>query len=223
MVDVGKLPTKGPNPWTARDIRPVLHHPDIWYILGWWVAEGCLCGTGRTQIALGLGFKDFEREWAQPLFAMIKFRTGREVKYWWSNSYRFHHKQFVNLCRMFKEGSANRLIPKWLFEMSNDVRKAFLLGYIRGDGCIELINVRVFSVSHQLLLGIQKLIKDFGFSTGKVRLKHKAYKAVIKGVPCNAKDIYLLNFSPKVYKFLEEVESKLSFGGDKNEYSRSNS
>lgn len=201
---LGEIPPMSACHSKILDVRRVLENKDVGYILGWWVAEGCFFGKSKMGVAFSLGKRDFERNWTEHLLCLIEEKSGRKPRRDKECLYKLSHRQLANLCREFGEYSNTKFIPTWINEVSAEWRKLFLLGYLRGDACIQRKMVSVRSTSKRLLIDVKRLIYDFGLTTGKVRIEYKGYPKVFPdGKTYNVSTLYGLNFSSKIIKFLE--------------------
>ena len=72
----------------------------------------------------------------------------------------------ANLARFFLEhfdtGSSKKKIPSWIFESSKQVKKAFVTGYLDGDGCINRSTIQFCTISPSLFGGMRVLLADIG-------------------------------------------------------------
>jgi len=207
---IGELPTAGYDKNSCKDIRPFVMSSIIGHISGWWATEeGDLKnGEGTYDVAFSFVKKSVEWQQLSPLINAIEqicgpvFYKGGE----WP-SYIVSHKQLYYLCKEFGEKSLNRFIPDWVYKMPTNWIKSFLLGCFRG--LTQEHGDSVSSSSRALLEGIQKLVKNFGFSVGEIYLNNKERDTVMQGGVAHCNDHYAFSFSKNIVNFLEEVEPLL--------------
>lgn len=140
---------------------------DLAFILGLWVADGA---THNTGICLN---KAKERELASEYVTRVKRSLGAEcnisenhgtrLPVWIRNGCVFA-KMFTNLCGEYSHG---KFVPDIVLNGSDTIKRAFLKGYLAGDGCLLKVKAgkdvsRIRTISHQLAFGIRTLLISLG-------------------------------------------------------------
>ncbi|MAG24702.1 hypothetical protein CMI47_03895 [Candidatus Pacearchaeota archaeon] len=146
---------------------------DLAYILGLWVADGT---TNTANICLNA-----KTEWdiAKRYIKCVKRSFNKQVSINLCNKLTRlginirkslpHAKMFSALCGKYSHG---KYVPHFILNSkNNNLKRAFLEGYVDGDGCI-LTNkyypdnpktTRIRTVSHQLAFNIRTLLTELGY------------------------------------------------------------
>jgi len=93
------------------------------------------------------------------------------------------------------KGSENKMVPLSILLSSRKVRRAFIGGYLSGDGTIYKTKAKINTTSRQLFVGLRHLLSAEGIYLAESELKVNRY-----GVPCL--DQYRGNISGKEYREL---------------------
>ncbi|MBU1322913.1 AAA family ATPase, partial [Patescibacteria group bacterium] len=126
--------------------------PQLCKLLGYYTAEGR--GTNNLELTFSIEEKDYIEEVAvlmdqvfglgKPVLEKTETNTIR-VKYYSAHLGRFFATQCGN-------GSHNKHLPEWLWQMSKEDFLAYLEGYSNGDGYVTKTGkLSMSSVSHQLI------------------------------------------------------------------------
>lgn len=142
--------------------------PELAYVMGFWVADGTthtshFCLNGKT-----------ERELAVTLSNKIKTVLSKTT-YFNDAGNRFGviienaavtSKMFDSLCGEYSE---KKFVPDVILNSNDEIRRAFLEGYMAGDGCVltnketgRSIN-RCRTISHNLAYGVKTLLVKLGY------------------------------------------------------------
>ena len=173
---------------------------------GWYVAEGSI---SSTAVQFSLGTEDevnrvkelIESMDMRPWFSKLKGQKGYLVV----ASSRVLARAYE---AWFGRGVKNKKIPRFLLEAMPKLIRAFLQGYIKGDGCERISRksemVEISSVSKTLITQIQFLLMRLGL----IASYHKQNpQTIIQGRKVNSLPVHILMLtkSPK-YKFYREDE-----------------
>jgi len=144
-------------------IRYLQLNEDLCYLIGWWIAEGCIQKSTMHLIM----HKD-EIGVAHKLGNIAKRLLGIENYYIRSNgenciSLYFSHRPFVNFLKAeFGYGSHNKYISHDIKQMKNEYVSALLKGLMEGDGWENESKGGFTTVSQQLLLDMIELFAKLG-------------------------------------------------------------
>lgn len=146
--------------------------PDVAYVLGNWTADG---STHSASVAFdnkhpekiekyinavksGLGMECIVHQ--------IKNHTNVNIKYG-----AIHSKWFVDVCGEYSEG---KCVPEFIIAADSDIRRAYLAGYLAGDGCVmkderwtTSLN-RIRTISPKIALGLRRLLVSLGYTPNVV-------------------------------------------------------
>ena len=140
-------------------------------LLGYYTAEGR--GTSNLELTFSIDEKNYIEEVAvlmdqvfglgRPVLEKTETNTMR-VKYYSAHLGRFFAKHCGN-------GSHNKHLPGWLWQMPKEYFLAYLEGYSNGDGYVTKTGkLSMSSVSHQLIRELSWLCSMHGI---KVGIKHE--------------------------------------------------
>ena len=189
--------------WAKRFIK---FDERVCELMGWFVSEGHIppLGRGRTDVQFNFGKKNFLQAYrvTELLDEVFGFREPdkkiKSVRLWKSGrKYRislvskFAHRFFAHFCGDL--GSVHKKIPQPIMEGPREWAKAFLKGYLWGDGCLfaKCHDVRACTVSLSLAYQIQLLATkcDCFFRLHRRRFApyHKNY---VYSLDCTKKQTY---------------------------------
>ena len=144
----------------------ILLEPMFWRIVGYWLAEGSL-GRGRRKgyytVSFSFGNKDAELI-SDTLDFLNKYKlrptakdTGFNTTHLFCASY-----QLAIFLEQFGAGAKNKFLPEWVMQLPFLYLEELVKGYWMGDGSLITNNVRITSISLQLLTGIQRILLRMG-------------------------------------------------------------
>lgn len=90
----------------------------------------------------------------------------------------------------FGVGAAHKTLPTWLFGLPEQQRRAFLDGYLGGDGYATSYGYRCSTVSRSLALGISLLACSLGHSVSRRLVQPRATTSSICGRDVTARPYY---------------------------------
>ena len=121
----------------------------------------------------------------------------------------FNNKHLTDLCEEHCGcGSEHKFISKAIFNSAPDVKKAFLAGYLAGDGSVKDNKVQIITVSHTLALCLQRLILDVEQVHSNIYLYDRGSTWVIEGREVNQKPQYYV-------KYIRGIKGKVIYDEDK--------
>lgn len=176
----------------------VLIDEDLLYLFGLWIAEGFTSGGKLATFCFGyseLGTL------VKRSVEIIKDKFGLEAKVVELKARGSALVQVGNrfisdfFDREFKRGAGNKRVPQWLKNLSPELLWSFILGYIDGDGHVDVdTTARVSSVSPMLLKDIRFLLARCGIFSN-MRLARKGGLGCIEGRPVNFRDSWILSIT----------------------------
>jgi hypothetical protein len=188
-----------------RPEAPFEESPDLWWAIGFWLANGSsyLDGDGRhatvnwckdrrhaehAERRLRQAFGDAIRPIATP---------GRNCNMW-----HLYRKEFALWLRStFGRYAHTKTVPGWVLALPADSRQALVDGWLDGDGCPtgrdgERIGG---SASLALIRGMQSLAHSVGWSTGMHQAKTAGVEMVV-GKSCQVRDGWQLKVTTRKTK-----------------------
>lgn len=107
----------------------------------------------------------------------------------------FNDKHLTDMCETYCGcGSEYKFISEAIFNSTSDIKKAFLEGYLSGDGSIRGNQVQIITVSHTLALCLQRLILDVEKVHSNIYLYDRGSTWVIDGREVNQKPQYYVKY-----------------------------
>lgn len=174
--------------------------PDIFLLLGLWLADGC---TDRRFIKISTGgnphiIKEVERI-ARNVLGVQPYHSKHRI-----GDLTFSNSVLVNIMKKtgFTGKSRTKKIPRFVFTLPNPLIKSLLRGYFSGDGCLAISKgyqvVSATSTSKELIEGIRILLLKLGIHS---RI-HKAHSNTGFG---GEWDGYTLSIYPDTPLFLKKI------------------
>lgn len=125
----------------------------------------------------------------------------------------FNNKALTDLCEKHCGcGSEFKFISEDIFNSSMDIKKAFLDGYLSGDGSIKGNKVQIITVSHDLALSLQRLILDVEGVHSNVYMYDRGAKWIIEGREVNQKPQYYVKYTRGIKGKVVYDDDKIWFG-----------
>lgn len=185
--------------------------PELMKLFGFYTAEGR--GTNNLEFVFGIHEKELHQECINLMrksFEVLPVTSETD-----SNSlkiiYYSRHlgKFFTKYCG---NGSHNKHVPEFIWEMPKEYFLAYLEGYTKGDGYITKTGkLSVSSVSKQLILELSWLCAMHGIKVG-IKYEVMPEGRVIKNRPLPESEIWALIIGKTTNPFLDEnVESPNQF------------
>lgn len=167
---------------------------DFFFLVGLWVADGSI----RPNYVLSISQKDDKRN--RIIENVIRRAVGNYRKN--SNEYYFGGKSYGKLFKSLlslNHGSEKKNIPPVLFCSPDNIKAAFIRGYLFGDGWTNSAKrrnpqIKALSKSKLLIVGLSYLLYDLGIEN-RVKGIYKKYKnRRMKYYSLNVKAISLGDF-----------------------------
>ncbi|MEK7103904.1 MAG: LAGLIDADG family homing endonuclease, partial [Patescibacteria group bacterium] len=157
---------------------------DFSRLIGYYLAEGC-CSSDRVHFSFGYHEKELIEDLSKILNKFNIQFSGRVGK--WKgkdSSYTFKVSSRI-LSEYFKKLGSNcyeKRIPDYIFFATQQIKDQFLAGLFRGDGFITKSNMGNYytigyaSVSHNLIEGVDLLLREKGILAGRKDFRAKKSK-----------------------------------------------
>jgi len=185
--------------------------PDLMRLLGYYTAEG-----RKTDYYLQFVFGSHEKSLHQDCISLMKniFNLNPHLAYTPDNTLRITYSSKV-LADFFEKhcgnGSHNKHIPQFLWDLPKEYFIEFLQGYANGDGYTSKEGKLIISsVSKQLILEIIWLSAMHGLQTGFRKAKTIGGR-ILKKKPLPESDYYLIIFGKTSHPFQSPEEFSYQF------------
>lgn len=148
-------------------INRLLTEPDMWRLIGYWLAEGCHTKEGgQIRMTFSHNELDYVRDVERIVTTHLKVRISyRKTK---SSTYIicFSDNDFKEIVKKFGTKSYTKHIPPLFLNNVSSKQLELVRGYFRGDGNYCGITVGFSSTSLSLLTGIQLILAKHGIASG---------------------------------------------------------
>lgn len=173
-----------------NEISKYLENDNFWWIIGRYVADGYV--RNNRGIILSCGKKKLEqfKNIADSLGIKYSFSEERTV-------YKFHYslKEIELFVKPFGKYAHGKKIPSFVFDLPVKQLKAFLDGYMAGDGCFTNKKFKATSVSRELIYGLALCVAKVYKRPFSIYKTKRAETTVIEGRIVNQRDTYELTFN----------------------------
>ena len=157
-------------------------------LLGFYLAEGSCSDRGGVRVAVGNG----NRQFADEMLGHFKAVFGIEAKRYVQRE-RVDEIKLVNRVAALAwqhvfgfcgSDSVTKCIPDIVFNVNDELRMAFLRGYLLGDGTASKGVVHFASSSYDIASGLMYLLGSFGVVASLSRIEPDGVVREINGKPC---------------------------------------
>lgn len=170
-------------------------------LLGWYAAEGHISRKLGTHGYHSTVFTVLEEE-ADHLCYLIHAVAGKNTS--WKKTKNSKAGRIILYGKKWADifettigcGARNKSVPSFLFNSEDSCIKAFLKGYISGDGHVRRDGVSIKTVSEKMAKGVLVLLSRLGCS-GNWGNPLKAKNEYIQGRLCRVKKKYIVGFCGK--------------------------
>ena len=125
----------------------------------------------------------------------------------------FSNKKLVELaeknCGCY---AMEKFISEEILNSSDEIKKSFLEGYLSGDGAINGNKVQICTVSHNLALGLQRLILDVEKVHSNIYLYDRGTTWEIEGRAFNQHPQYVIHYTKGIKGKVQYDDDKIWFG-----------
>jgi DNA (cytosine-5)-methyltransferase 1 len=184
-----------------------LNDPDQWFMMGYFVGDGWLEDTkksdGRNTNKIRFSFHEDDNDSIERIKNVLKItykdKSGELNKYGCADF------TWFNILKDFGKYADEKLIPEWVQDAPNNLIQEFINGYMAADGCITYGGAnRITTVSYNLAYGLQRLYLKLGH-IARIDKTDRAETCIIQGRVVNQRDIY------QVVVYIEKQGNTTSF------------
>ena len=184
-----------PEHYADRGIpRFIAVNADLLTVLGFYTAEGSCSDRNGIRLSIGNGNRRFCAEMQQRLANIF----GLEPILYTSPT-RCDELKLVNRiatrvwqhCFGFEScDSLTKRIPDFVFSVSEDLRAAFLRGYLLGDGTVSSGRISMTTSSYDLASGLMYALSSLGIVASMSEHQPDGVVREIRGEPCQTRNRY---------------------------------
>lgn len=174
------------------DISGMLDDPDFWYLCGRYVADGWPRSGGGIVIAVGKG-KEPHIDRLTRLFhaSVANERTVTKLH--------FPRIELEAFCEeMFGHGAVGKFIDQRVVDLPVGLLKAFLDGYVDGDGCDKGDCIVASSVSGRLIRDLQAVVAKVTHMCPKYSFTSANPTKTIEGREVHQRDVHAVIWNKTV-------------------------
>jgi DNA (cytosine-5)-methyltransferase 1 len=191
-------------------ISTTLDNPDQWFTLGYFVGDGWIQDTKKSDgirdtHIIRFSFHEDDTESLDRIKKVLnityKDRCGKGVKYGCADF------MWFNILKQFGKYAHGKLIPEWIQDAPKHLVQEFINGYAASDGHICKNNIRISTVSHNLAYGVQRLYLKIGH-IASVEKTIRPKTCVIEGRTVNQRDTYQIS----IYTEKQRIQSSFIEG-----------
>jgi len=191
-------------------ISTTLDNPDQWFTLGYFVGDGWIQDTKKSDgirdtHIIRFSFHEDDTESLDRIKKVLnityKDRCGKGVKYGCADF------MWFNILKQFGKYAHGKLIPEWIQDAPKHLVQEFINGYVASDGHICKNNITVSTVSHNLAYGLQRLYLKIGH-IASVEKTIRPKTCVIEGRIVNQRDSYKIS----IYTEKQRIQSSFIEG-----------
>lgn len=192
--------------------KPIEGDKDFWWVVGRYVADGWLVnrkdrGNGQTcRVIISAGRHDekYVQQRIQRKFNCCRTEERTVIKYHITN------KQFGEFLKPTGRKSYNKEIPISWFGMSDEQAKAFLDGYLTGDGNVYKGGISASTTSKKLAISISLLYQRVYRILSTISLVVPSPKGKIENRIINQRPYYTVRFPKRNRSGF--VENEIAWG-----------
>lgn len=173
----------------SNEISKIIDREEFWWIVGRWVADGWQRSQSGIIIACGESeIEDFTSR-AKKLNISINITHDRTTE-------RVHipRKEWSKFTEQFGHGALHKYIPQFVMDLPVKLLKAFLDGYMSGDGCFSEGVYKATSVSRKLIYGLVQIIAKVYHRPASVYFTKTNPTHIIEGRVVNQHDRYSITW-----------------------------
>lgn len=208
------------NEGRNRTVNGTIITPSLSQVLGYFLGDGYIM---KRSLVFCEGNKQIASRYAQLI--LDAFGVPPEIKSRAGNRHDFriyvHAQEIVDLMRNlgFLNGASKKRVPRWIYKMTDDVKVAFIRGYLDADGTHSFNDVqgklygsyRFESPNRRLIEDLRELCVSANIQVSNIhQTKKKGFKEHIGyNFDINERNSILKIGSEKISKKFEEYKTSL--------------
>jgi DNA gyrase subunit B len=167
---------------------------ELMTLLGFYLAEGSCSARNGVRLSIGNGNARFADEMAGHFRAVfghspvVYQQTGHAAEMKLVN--RVAALAWQHLFGFEGADSLTKRVPDLVFNVSDELRLAFLRGYLLGDGTVNAQHVAFTTSSYDLASGVMYLLGSFGVVASLSRHEPDGVQREVRGQPCATRHPY---------------------------------
>jgi DNA gyrase subunit B len=163
-------------------------------LLGFYVAEGSCSDRNGVRLTIGNGNRRFVDEMAGHLETVFGIAPTRHAQANRADELKLLHRvaalAWQHAFGFEGADSRTKRVPDLVFNAAPDLRRAFLRGYLLGDGTVAGGHVSLTTSSHDLASGVMYLLSSFGVVASLSHMQPDGVVRTIRGAPCQTRHPY---------------------------------
>jgi DNA gyrase subunit B len=176
----------GPERDTEPGLRRYLPvNSSLMTLLGFCLADGS-CSDRGVRVAIGNG--QFADEMVDHFEAVLGIRAKRHVHLDRADEIKLVNRvaavAFQHVFGFANGDARSKRIPDLVFNVDDELRMAFLRGYLLGDGSASKGVVRIATSSYDVASGLMYLLGSFGVVASLSRIEPDGVVRELNGKPC---------------------------------------
>ena len=182
----------------SNKIGHLMNNEDFWWVIGRYIADGWCRNQGGIIICCGKQKKgqiESHLEKCEINYCVSETRT--------TFNYHIPLKEMQIFVKQFGYKADGKFIPAFVFDMPINLLKAFLNGYMSGDGYCTKNLYKATSVSKKLIYGLGQIIAKVYHRPFSIYYTKRKPTCMIEGREVNQKDTYSIT-----YKLTSDIQDK---------------
>lgn len=182
----------------SNKIGHLMNNEDFWWVIGRYIADGWCRNQGGIIICCGKQKKgqiESHLEKCEINYCVSETRT--------TFNYHIPLKEMQIFVKQFGYKADGKFIPAFVFDMPINLLKAFLNGYMSGDGYCTKNLYKATSVSKKLIYGLGQIIAKVYHRPFSIYYTKRKPTCMIEGREVNQKDTYSI-----AYKLTSDIQDK---------------
>ena len=182
----------------SNKIGHLMNNEDFWWVIGRYIADGWCRNQGGIIICCGKQKKgqiELHLEKCEINYCVSETRT--------TFNYHIPLKEMQIFVKQFGYKADGKFIPAFVFDMPINLLKAFLNGYMSGDGYCTKNLYKATSVSKKLIYGLGQIIAKVYHRPFSIYYTKRKPTCMIEGREVNQKDTYSI-----AYKLTSDIQDK---------------
>ncbi|RGG60534.1 hypothetical protein DWX11_14690, partial [Ruminococcus sp. AF18-29] len=182
----------------SNKIGYLMNNEDFWWVIGRYIADGWCRNQGGIIVCCGKQKKgqiESRLEKCEINYCVSETRT--------TFNYHIPLKEMQIFVKQFGYKADGKFIPAFVFDMPINLLKAFLNGYMSGDGYCTKNLYKATSVSKKLIYGLGQIIAKVYHRPFSIYYTKRKPTCMIEGREVNQKDTYSIT-----YKLTSDIQDK---------------